>query len=284
MRQTFMQRPASLALCLLATAVALAQDPAPPFEVLASIKPAAPGQRARMMRPTPGGRLNINNMTLKDLIQFAFRVQPFQISGGPAWLDSENYDIVAKADHDPGQDQLPLMLQSLLADRFALKIHREMKDMPVYALVLAKSAGKETPGLTDAKEGGCAVRDPTAPIQPPTPGKPPTLYCGNMMMGINQLYAQAIPLGNIVPMLSRMLGRTVIDKTGVTGKFDIHLEWTPDPSQLQFLPPDAPKPNFDPSGPSIFTALQEQLGLKLESQKGPVEILIIDHAERPSEN
>jgi uncharacterized protein (TIGR03435 family) len=138
--------------------------------------------------------------------------------------------------------------------------------------------------LTEAKEGGCTVPDPTSPPTPPSPGQTPTLYCGNMFMGINQLQAQAVPLANLVPMLSRMLGRTVIDKTGITAKYDIHLEWTPEESTMQQLPPDMPRPTFDPTGPSIFTALQEQLGLKLESQKGPVEILVIDHAEKPSEN
>jgi len=176
-RQTIMQRPAIFALSLLTTIVALGQSPAPIFEV-ASIKPAAPGQRGRFIRPSPGGRLDATNMPLKDLIQIAYKIQPFQIIGAAAWMDSEAWDIVAKAESDPGPNQtLVVMLQGLLADRFALKFHRETREMPVYTLVAANSKGKATPGLTAAKEGGCVVPDPATPFTLPTG----TLYCGNIM-------------------------------------------------------------------------------------------------------
>ncbi len=285
-----MQRLTTFAISLITTAVAFGQSvqtPAPAFDV-ASIKPAAPGQRNRFIRNTGGGRLSVTNMPLRDLVQMAYKIQPFQLIGGPAWMDSEAYDINAKPESDPGPNQVPLMLQGLLADRFALKFHRETREMPVYTLIVANNKGKATTGLTEAKIGGCSVPDPNTPPPPPppAPGKGPTLFCGGMFMGLNQLQGQAVPVANLVPLLSRMLGRTVIDKTGLTGKYDIHLQWTPDESQLSQmqLPPDMPKPNFDPNGPSIFTALQEQLGLKLESEKGPVEVFVIDHAERPSEN
>ena len=281
-----MQRFAILAVAFITTGVAFAQTaqaPAPTYEV-ASIKPAAPGQIGRFIRPTPGGRLNANNITLKDLIQIAYRIQSFQVTGGPAWLGSDGFDIIAKAEGDPPLNQFPELLRPLLADRFALKFHRETKDLPVYALVAPNDKGKATPSLALAKEGACTVRDPTKP--PPGPGEPPTLYCGNIYGGFKELHGQAVTLANLVPILSRMLGRTVIDKTGMTAKYDINLEWTPDQSQLSLmqLPPDVPMPAFDPNGPSIFTAFPEQLGLKLESQKGPVEVFVVDHAEKPSEN
>jgi bla regulator protein BlaR1 len=254
------------------------------FEV-ASIKPAAPDARGMFIRPSPGGRINITNMTLKELMVIAYGIQPFQISGGPAWLDSLHYDITAKAEATPKQGEMPLMLQSLLADRFQLEIRHETKELPVYALVVAKKDGKLGPGLTETKEGSCEKFDPTKPPSPPDPGKAPR-GCGMFMMQPRRLTGVSIPVSRMVPMLSRLLGRTVIDKTGLTANYDVTMEWTPDESQaLQLLPPDAPKlAPSDSTGPTIFTALQEQLGLKLESQKGPVEIFAIVRAEKPSEN
>jgi uncharacterized protein (TIGR03435 family) len=275
----------AIAAILILTSGAIAQtDPRPEFEV-ASIKPAAPDARGMWIRTMPGGRVTITNMTLKELIVIAYRIQPFQISGGPAWLDSIHYDISAKPENPPKDGELPLMIQALLADRFQLTIRRETKELPIYALVVAKKDGKLGPGLTESKEGGCTVPDPTKPPPPPEPGKPRTLGCGGMMMSPRGLTATSVPLSNLAPSLSRLLGRTVIDKTGLTEKFDIHLEWTPDESLAMQLPPDAPKPPpSDSAGPSLFTALQEQLGLKLESQKGPVEIFVIERVEKPSEN
>lgn len=274
----------TLAVFLIVSGGAIAQGDAPPAFEVASIKPAAPDARGMFIRAAPGGRLNINNMPLKEMIVLAFRIQPFQISGGPAWLDSARYDISAKPENSPKQSEIPLMLQSLLADRFQLKIHRETKELPIYALVVAKKDGKLGPRLTESKEGSCTTFDLSKPPPPPGPGKPPTLGCGGMMMSPRSLTAASVPIANLIPALSRTLGRTVVDQTGLTGNFDISMEWTPDESQVQFAP-DGPKPPpSDATGPSIFTALQEQLGLKLESQKGPVEMLVIDRAEKPSEN
>jgi uncharacterized protein (TIGR03435 family) len=259
-------------------------DARPEFEV-ASIKPAAPEERGMWIRPTPGGRVNITNMTLKELIVIAWRVQPFQVSGGPPWLDSARYDISAKAEKSFGQGELPLMIQSLLTDRFQLTIHNETKELPIYALVLARKDGKLGPGLTEAKQGSCTPFDPSKPLPPPDPGKPPTLGCGGVFMGVGGLRGTSIPVTRLTPVLSRTLGRTVIDKTGLTANFDVKLEWTPDNAQAAPGLPDAPNPPpADASGPSIFTALQEQLGLKLAPQKGPVEIIVIDRAEKPSAN
>jgi len=262
------------------------QDTAPPkpqFEV-ASIKPAAPDQRGTFIRLAPGGRLNVTNMPVKEMIAIAWRIQPFQISGSPGWLDSARFDISAKPEDGAKQSEAPAMLQALLADRFQLTFHRETKELPIYALVVAKE-GKLGPKLTEAKEGGCTPFDPTKPPPPPDRSKPPVMGCGGMMMGPDRMTALSVPIANLIPMLSRILGRTVIDKTGLTAKYDINMEWTPDESQAIRFPPDGPRPPpSDPSGPTIFTALQEQLGLKLESQKGPVEMFVIDHVERPSEN
>jgi uncharacterized protein (TIGR03435 family) len=277
--------PAIVCPLLIASFNAFAQTDSPPQFEVASIKPAAPDARGMLIMPGPGGGIRITNMPLKELIVIAYRIQPFQISGGPPWLDSIRYDIIAKPEHKPKQGDIPLMLQSLLADRFQLTIRRETKELPVYAIVLARKDGKLGPQLSEAKEGGCTVPDPTKPPPPPEAGKPPKLGCGGLMMSPRHLTAASVPVSNLTPMLSRLLGRTVIDRTGLTQKFDITLDWTPDESQAIQLPPDGPKPpTSDSPGPSIFTALQEQLGLKLESQKGPVEILVIERAEKPSEN
>jgi uncharacterized protein (TIGR03435 family) len=269
---------------LLLSAGAIAQtDHRLEFEV-ASIKPAAPDQRGMFIRPTPGGRVNITNMTLKELIVLAFNVQPYEISGGPPWLDSARYDITAKAENSFKEGELRRMLQSLLADRFQLAIHRETRELPVYALTLARKDGKLGPGLTELKEGTCTPPDPSKPLPPPGPGVPAP--CGGFMMQVRALKASGVLIDQITVPLSRFLGRRVIDKTGMKGKYDIALEWTPDEIQVtqMILPPDAPKPSVDTASPSIFTAVQEQLGLKLESQKGPVETVVIDRAEKPSEN
>lgn len=278
-----LRRSRAVTAFLILSGCAIAQtDVHPEFEV-ASIKPAAPDARGMYIRPIAGG-ITITNMTLKEMMAMAYRTQPFQISGGPAWFDSARYDIAAKSETPPKQGEIPLMLQALLADRFHLTLHRETKALPIYALVMARKDGKIGPRLTESKEGGCSGPDPSKPPPPPEPGKPATLGCGGMMIP-RRLTASSVPLANLAPALSRMLGRTVVDKTGLAGKFDISLEWTPDETQAMQLPPDAPKPPpSDATGPSIFTALQEQLGLKLESQKGPAEIFVIERAEKPLEN
>jgi uncharacterized protein (TIGR03435 family) len=275
----------AIAVYLMMGILAFAQtDARPEFEV-ASIKPAAPDARGMFIRPGPGGGVSVTNMTLKELIVIAYRIQPFQISGGPAWLDSARYDIVAKPETKPKQAEIQLMLQSLLADRFQLTLHRETKELPVYALVMARKDGKLGPSPVESKEGGCTQPDPNKPPPPPGPGQRPALSCGQMMMSPRGLTLVSAPVSNMIPMLARRLGRTVIDKTGLTGNFDITVEWTPEEGGAMQFPTDAPKsPTAEPAGPSIFTAIQEQLGLKIESQKGPVETFVISRAEKPSEN
>jgi uncharacterized protein (TIGR03435 family) len=176
------------------------------------------------------------------------------------------------------------MLQNVLVDRFHLVFHRETRELPVYKLVLAKKEGKLGPGIVESKVGGCTERDPSKPLRPPGPGQLP--YCGNVLGGPGQLSGTSASVGDVAVMLSLSVGRKVIDKTGLTGKYDITLKYTPDENQLAMMvPPGAPPPpTADTTGPSLFTALQEQLGLKLESEKGLVEIFVIDRADRPSEN
>jgi len=257
------------------------------YEV-ASIKPDKSGTNMVRVRTTADA-FSAENVPVKELIRLAYHVQDFQISGGPGWIDSDHYDIEAKMDPSAAEQLQKLsqdermhatgqMLQALLAERFQLKLHRESREFPIYALVVAKNGPKlhgAVPG--DTYPNGIKGPDGIA-------------HAGMMMMGRGQLTAQALPISSLVQMLSSQLSRTVLDKTGLTGKYDIALHWAPDDSEAPMLkpvpggPPPQAAASADSSGPSIFTALQEQLGLKLESQKGPVEVLIIDHVERPSEN
>jgi uncharacterized protein (TIGR03435 family) len=253
---------------------------------VASVKPNTSGNNMISIRPPVGGRFTATNVRLKMLVELAYNVKTAQISGGPQWMVSDGYDITAKAaDPNINVDQLRPMLQTLLEDRFQLKVHRETKEMPIYVLTLAKNGSK----LPEAKDGGCVKFGPdTPPPPPPAPGKLPPTLCGGFLRAPNLLQAGKVDMKQLANVLADVLGRPVVDKTGFTGTFDVKLEFTPEGTTFGtngFGPPGGGLPQgFDTSGPSIFTALQDQLGLKLESQKGPGEILVIDHAEKASEN
>jgi uncharacterized protein (TIGR03435 family) len=248
------------------------------------------------------------------LIQQAYDVRDYQISGAPSWLNSERYDIVAKADvPNITRDMAKVLLQSLLAERFNLKIHRETKELPIYALVIGKDGHKLHESETQpTSQAGSQPPDPSKPVQKGTynvgaggtagaavsvgPGgkvvdtEAPVKSGSMIRMGRGQLSAQMTPVSAIAAMLAQQLGRPVIDKTDIKGNFDFSLQWTPDETQrgpglggMDRPATDSPLPS-DTSGPSIFTAVQEQLGLRLEATKGPVEILVIDHVEKASGN
>lgn len=224
----------------------------------------------------PGGRFEAINMPLTQLIQNAYKLHDFQIVGGPSWL-SDRYDILAKAESEfpptpPGTiGAMPLMLQSLLADRFALQVHRETREMEIYALVRARADGRLGPRLRESNidcEMFWRSGAKPPPPAPAAPGMRAVQTCG-MRAGGGNLVASAAQLAVLTGNLSGMTRRIVEDRTRLTGAFDIDLSW-------------APEGSTDTSQPSIFTALQEQLGLKLESARAPVEILVIDSVARPS--
>ncbi len=232
------------------------------FEV-ASIKPSQPpsGDRQFTGFQTPGGgRLNTFNTSLRMLITFAYNVKDFQLSGGPGWANSETYDLTAKAEDNAAPGQLRLMLQALLKDRFKLVLRHETKDAPIYELVVAK--------------GGSKIQEDTA-----------SAGLVMMMTGRGKVTAQKAPITAFLPLLGTLTGRPVVDKTGLPSTYAFKLDWAPDPAEGGPRAPGGPDVALpDPSGPSLFTALQEQLGLRLQSAKGPVENLVIEGAERPSEN
>ncbi|MEO7142610.1 MAG: M56 and DUF3738 domain-containing protein [Bryobacteraceae bacterium] len=254
--------------------------PSDSFEV-ASIKPSKSGERNVSLVYSPGGRFRATNTPLKMLIRLAYNVQDFQISGAPGWINSERYNIEATSTEAPDDDLRKLnqeqfkaadarrrrRVQSLLADRFKLTLHRETKEFPVYALVVAKNG----PKLQEAA-------DAPAESGPPDPkGAPdgPRKRMKGIRMDRGEVSGYAASLSFLADALSNQLGRTVLDRTGLKGLYDFTLKWTPDESQGAMIkgPGDgspaagnAPPPP-DASGPSIFTAVQEQLGLKLNRRK-----------------
>jgi uncharacterized protein (TIGR03435 family) len=267
----------------------LAQVPRPEFEV-ASVRPNKSGDGMVRLGIEPGGRFTATNVPLRLLIRNAYQVQDFQLVDAPDWIRSERFDIVAKAEADvpPGPiggppGPMQLMLQSLLAERFKLVLHTEQRELPIYALVLARSDGRLGSQLRtstiDCLEVMKAARGRGGP-PPLAPGERP--MCG-MRIGPGQLGGGGIPLDAFSGLLSQFVQRVVVDRTGLAGNFDIDLSWTPDQLPQGGPPPGAPPlPPIDPNGPSIFTAVQEQLGLKLESTRGPVDVLVIDGVARPT--
>jgi len=265
-----------------------ANAPPPSFEV-ASIKPNRSGTNMVQLFMKPG-EFSARAETVKEVIKFAYDIKSDnQLSRGPGWIDSEKYDIDAKEEDSVAEklQKLPFeeqdkqvrsMVRSLLAVRFKLEVSHETKDLPVYALLVAKNG----PKLTETK------------VPPPAAGgasAPNKGFRGIRFTGPGELSGTNINIGLLADVLSEdaELGRLVIDQTGLKGNYDWTLKWTPAPGAPVFkgadggqVPTDAPPPGS--SGPSIFTAIQEQLGLKLESSKGPVELLVIDHIERPTEN
>jgi uncharacterized protein (TIGR03435 family) len=221
------------------------------FEV-ASIK-LTPPQNTGTMINFPHGGLTTKGTTLKKLVAFAYDVREFQIVGGPGWIGSERYDVIATsgdAEPDPKLARGQQRLQTLLADRFGVKVRRDTKEMGIYALAVGKDGHKlqEQP----VGPGGQMISQP------------------NMFKGIKA----TVPM--LAQALSRALERVVTDQTGLTGKYNFTLEWTPDQGKVE---------GSDTSQPSsLFTAIQEQLGLKLQAQKGQVPVIVIEHAEKASEN
>ncbi len=253
---------------LLAVATAFAQSPPgrSEFEV-ASVKPTVDA-RAGAGRSSPG-HLVMNHETLKNLITLAYKVSFYRIVGGPAWVNELRYDIAATAEHNETEREMFPMLQPLLEDRFRLAVHSETRELPVYFLEAAKGGLKLSPP-------DCVTPTPDSKTLPPAaPGQPRLYFCGTLgpVLGHKNLDGYGTTMRSFTNSLSGLTGREVIDRTGFTDKFDVHLEY----GGVFDSPPDS-------GAPSLFTALQEQAGLKLESQKAPVEVLVIDHAEKPDPN
>jgi uncharacterized protein (TIGR03435 family) len=221
----------------------------PHFDV-AAIKPSKPADPGGVSSGvhTGHGRLNANNVTLKRCIMGAYGVGPRQIFGGPDWLDSSRFEIMAKADHPADDDELSEMLKALLADRFKLMLHRETRTTPALVLEVAKNGPKleKSPGGESSTNGSGGSKG-------------------------RNLNATNTTMDHFAEVLSRDMELPVLNHTGLEGTFNIKLAWSREENAAE-------------QGPSVFTAVQEQLGLRLRSEKAPVEVIVIDHAEQPSEN
>jgi uncharacterized protein (TIGR03435 family) len=244
-----------------------AQAPGPAFEV-ASIKPSPPDVSQSMVAPRPGGGLVIEGLSFRTMLTWAYQIRPYQITGGPSWVDSIQWNILAKAGSEAGAvefeklsdsernqtlDLIRRRLQALLADRFHLELERSSKEMPAYVLEVGKNGLK---------------------MQESKPDAPNFLKTGR-----GQIIGNGAQMATLASFLGDILQRPVVDRTGLSGHYDFKIEWTPDAP--------AGGPDSEPAartGPSIFTAIQEQTGLRLVSEKAPVETIVIQRVEKPSEN
>jgi uncharacterized protein (TIGR03435 family) len=249
-----------------------------------------------------GGLFSTKNIPLLIYINCAYNLTPqSKLIGLPAWVSSDRFDIEARAQGDPSKDDLRLMMQSLLADRFKLALHHQTQQAPVFALVLSKE-GKTGPQLQPhAEDGSCATaaatanKPPASGTPPPAPLSPPSstsglqlppIVCGTVFglspastPGRLRVGGKNVTMAQLAKQLPvRGLDRPVLDNTGLSGTFDFSLEWSPPPDPAQ------PGSTSDETGPTFIEALQEQLGLKLDSQTGPVDVLVVDHIEEPSPN
>ena len=250
------------------TAWAMPEPPKPMTDAgavfdVATIKPSIPDRPGKLF--TVKGRQVLSlNTTVYDLMTFAYDLHVRQITGGPSWLESDKYDITGQpvGQGQPTLPQMRAMLRQLMTDRFKLAFHREKRELPVYAITIAAGGPKMT--KNDSNPNGL-----------------PNL----LFRGLGMLPASNATLADLAGVMqTAVLDRPVVDKTGLQGRYDFTLQWTPDETQFTQMGVRVPPPSPDATAPVLFTAFQEQLGLKLESTKAPVDVLVIDRIDRPSEN
>jgi uncharacterized protein (TIGR03435 family) len=283
---------AGIVLCARAEIPAQAPGPATVSFEAASVKPNTSGERNTSVRRLPGGRFTATNVPAALLVQIAYQLQPFQMQGAPAWLRSERFDVVARMDGDPAPppvgstqpDAMMLALQALLADRFRLSAHWETQELPIYALVLARADGKLGPNIRPAAVDCTAAAAASAAAAKEgktlTPNTTDRVSCG-MRNSRGRIMFGGYPLSFFADGLANEVARSVVDRTGLSGNWDFELTYTREAVRQPDVTDGAP-PNIDPDGASLFTAVQEQLGLKLESTRGPVRVLVIDRIELPT--
>jgi uncharacterized protein (TIGR03435 family) len=243
--------------------VPMAADAVPSFEV-ATIKPSVPDSKGIGIRMN-GRNFSTLNTSLIDLITFAYGLHARQVTGAPGWLETDKYDIAAVPDRPgmPNDKQVKAMIQKLLADRFKLTFHHDKKELSVFLITVGKTGPKITKNETN-------------------PNGLPGLGLG----GLGRVSARNATIADFAGLMQgRILDRPVVDQTGLAGRFDFTLTWTPDETQYGGAGAKGPPPSDNGTAPpDLFTAMQEQLGLKIESTKAPADVLVIDHVEKPSDN
>jgi bla regulator protein blaR1 len=300
----------SIAVMTLATPVAIGALTTPPRSPVAdltrasskasfeasTVKTNRTGGMRVMMRMAPGGIWDASNVTLESMIRLAYRLQEFQLTGGPAWIYTDRFDIQAQSAQGVAPGQFGERMQSLLTERFNLKLHRETRELPIYALMFAASDGSPGPDLTPATvdcvafardRAVTAARGRAPTLLPQQPGERPT--CGTVT-GPGRLAGGGVTMEQLASSLSQYTGRMVLDRTGVNGSFDYELRFAYDPALRGRgpggglpRPPERASP-AEAEGVSIFAAVQEQLGLKLDAQRAPVDVMVIDSVHQPTVN
>jgi uncharacterized protein (TIGR03435 family) len=270
----------ALLLTVLLASPLSAQAP-PSFEV-ASVKPNQSGDFRRGLGPEPGGRFVAMNVPLRDLVALAYGISNLdaesRVIGGPDWMARERFDVTAKAAGSPAPSDYPPMVKAMLAARFKLQAHDEVRDVQAFALVRARADGALGPQLRKS-DVDCDARRAAAKGGAPLPQPASGAVCtGRTIPGT--ITATALSIGSLAGGLIRFAGRSVVDETGLAGYYDYELRWTPD--QPPEPRPGEPPLVIDPNGPSLGTALQEQLGLRLESRRVPMKVVVIDRAELPT--
>ena len=262
----------ALTLCLTAAVASLAAQ-APPqlaFDVV-SIRQNNSGSTGGGGGPRPGGGYVLTNVLTRTLISIAYDIPAGRVLGGPGWLATDRYDISARGKESPTRDEAAQMVRSLLTDRFRLAAHVEQRPLPVWVLVGARTDGQLGPGM---RRSAVDCRDPDARKKAYASASPNARIVCGFQEQPGAFVGGGIELSTLIVVVGSASGRPVLDKTGLSGQFDVDLKWTPS------LGADAPAGDTV----SIFTAVQEQLGLKLENGTAPLDVLVIDRIERPSEN
>lgn len=280
-----------VAAMVMSTLIAAAQTPAPPVDVfeVASIKRNRDGGPVAGLRRFPGGRFEATNIQLSSLISFAYQLQPFELVGGPPWLMDERWDILAKINGDPPAtapgtaDAMMIATRAMLADRFKLALRRETREIEVYQLVRANRDGSLGKGMRSSTVDCLAIQraaDDAAKGGPPAsnPNTPDRMVCG-MRISVGRIQFGGRPMSTLTNALTSITQRRVVDRTGLTGDWEFDIRFNP-PAP----PPGIELPPPDPDAASLFTVLQEQLGLKLEAARMPMPVMVVDRVERPVED
>ena len=279
------------AIAIASGVTAAAQTSVAAFEVASVRVNREVSDRPTLMRLIlqPGGRVLMRNQTVEDVIVTAYGVRPDQVAGGPDWIRSTGFDLEARGAADTTAETARAMLRALLADRFSLELHREQRERPIYVLTMAESNGRPGPRLRPASSECAAVIRPGGMAAGPPLPPPPTGVTEAVPLGVagprprceslfrsGHFSGRAVSMDRLADELTESSGRPVVNRTGLTGEFDLELRYTADLAAEP--PPDAA------IAPGLATALREQLGLRLEGARGPVEVLVIDRALMPTEN
>ena len=271
---------ASLVLLLVASR-AEGQGPAdlPAFEVI-SIKPRSPDTPAGGVPNSPD-RFVRPNATLAQLIEYAYEVRDFQVIGGPAWIRSDRFEVSAKAEQTVPQVEQRLMVRRLLAERFGLQVHTETRDMPTYGLVTARRDGRLGDKMVTSDRDCEPIINAGNPRPRQGDGPPPCAWFVALMNGFARLRLTGIRVTRFAGILEPMAGRKIVDRTNLTGTYDIELDFVPEFSLLGLPVPNATALTQSDI-PPLVTAVQDRLGLKLESERGPVDVVLVDRAQPPT--